>query len=98
MCKEITSPRTEFEYPTPARGTVPAFASLQEAMEFWDTHDTIDVADDLSRAAYTAAKKVAPISIRLEYADRERLRAEAAKMGIGPSTLARIWIEEKLAR
>jgi hypothetical protein len=66
-------------------------------MEFWDTHDTIDFADDLSAATYTPAKKAAPISIRLDHADRVRLKAEARKMGIGPSTLARIWIKERLA-
>ncbi|HET9661895.1 MAG TPA: CopG family antitoxin [Thermomicrobiales bacterium] len=87
----------DFGYPTPARGKVPAFKSLQEEMEFWDTHDTVDFADDLSEATYTPAKKDAPITIRLDFADRTRLKAEAEKMGIGPSTLARIWIKERLA-
>lgn len=87
----------DFGYPTPAHGKVPAFNSIQEEMEFWDTHDTIDLADDLSAAIYTPGKKIAPISVRLDAADRARLRAEAQKMGIGPSTLARIWIKEKLA-
>lgn len=89
--------QVDFGYPTPARGKVPAFNSIQEEMEFWDTHDTIDFADDLSEATYIPAKKEAPISIRLSTSDRARLRAEADKMGIGPSTLARIWIKEKLA-
>lgn len=89
--------QVDFGYPTPARGKVPAFNSIQEEMEFWDTHDTIDFADDLSEATYAPEKKVAPISIRLDPADRARLRAEAEKMGIGPSTLARIWIKERLA-
>ena len=91
------SPAIDFGYPTPARGKVPAFNSIQEEMEFWDTHDTIDFADDLSQAIYTPSKKDALISIRLDSADRVRLRVEAEKMGIGPSTLARIWIKERLA-
>jgi|SRR5688500_2239215 hypothetical protein len=89
--------QNDFGYPTPPRGKVPAFSSIQEEMEFWDTHDTIDFADDLVAATYTPAKKVAPISVRLDHSDRARLKAEAEKMGIGPSTLARIWIKEKLA-
>jgi hypothetical protein len=76
---------------------IPAFNSIQEEMEFWDTHDTIDFADDLSGATYTPAKKDAPISVRLDHSDRVLLKAEAEKMGIGPSTLARIWIKERLA-
>lgn len=89
--------RADFGYPTPARGNIPAFGSIQEEAEFWDTHDTIDFADELSQAIYSPGKKDAPISIRLSFADRARLKAEAEKMGIGPSTLARIWIKEKLA-
>ena len=42
-------------------------------------------------------KKDAVISVRLDRADRIQLKAEADKMGIGPSTLARIWIKERLA-
>lgn len=94
--KQSKNRQNDFGYPTPPRGKVPAFNSIQEEMEFWDTHDTVDFADDLSTATYTPGKKVAPISVRLDYSDRARLKAEAEKMGIGPSTLARIWIKERL--
>lgn len=94
---QLKNRQRDFGYPTPSQGKVPAFSSIQEEMEFWDTHDTIDFADDLSAATYTPAKKDAPITVRLDSSDRARLKDEADKMGIGPSTLARIWIKERLA-
>ncbi len=35
-------PSTDFTYPTPADGPVPAFNSIEEEAEFWDTHDLTD--------------------------------------------------------
>lgn len=38
-----------------------------------------------------------PITLRLEQGDDERLRAEAARLGVKPGTLARIYVRAGLA-
>lgn len=93
-----TQPTVDLGYPTPAHGRIPAFQSIEEEAEFWDTHSVLDFPDEFEYVGFEEprVKKDAPITIRLDSADRARLRAEAEKMGIGPSTLARIWIKEKL--
>jgi hypothetical protein len=94
-----TQPTVDLGYPTPAHGRIPAFQNIEEEAEFWDTHSVLDFPDEFEYVGFEEprAKKDAPITIRLDHADRARLRAEAEKMGIGPSTLARIWIKERLA-
>lgn len=92
-------PTVDLGYPTPALGRIPAFQNIEEEAEFWDTHSVLDFPDEFEYVGFEepSAKKEAPISIRLDRADRLRLKAEAEKMGIGPSTLARIRIKERLA-
>ena len=92
-------PTVDLGYPTEANGKIPAFQNIEEEAEFWDTHSVLDFPDEFEYVGLveTKYKKDSPITIRLDYADRARLRAEAQKMGIGPSTLARIWIKERLA-
>ena len=94
-----TQPTVDLGYPTTAYGRIPAFQSIEEEAEFWDTHSILDFPDEFEYVGFEEprAKKDAPITIRLDNVDRARLKAEAEKMGIGPSTLARIWIKEKLA-
>jgi predicted DNA binding CopG/RHH family protein len=92
-------PTVDLGYPTPAHGRIPAFQSIEQEAQFWDTHSVLDFPDEFEYVGFEEprAKKEAPISVRLDRADRMRLKAEADKMGIGPSTLARIWIKERLA-
>lgn len=92
-------PTVDLGYPTPAHGRIPAFQNIEEEAEFWDTHSVLDFPDEFEYVGFVEprAKKDAPITIRLDRGDRIRLKAEAEKMGIGPSTLARIWIKERLA-
>jgi hypothetical protein len=94
-----TQPTVDLGYPTPAHGRIPEFKNIEEEAEFWDTHSVLDSPDEFEYVGFVPLKpkKDAPISIRLDHADRVRLKAEAEKMGIGPSTLARIWIKERLA-
>jgi len=72
------------------------FASIEEAAEFWDTHDLADYWDlteevefevDLQQRSYLAA--LAP-----ELA--EKLTAEARKRGLFAETLINLWLSEKL--
>jgi hypothetical protein len=92
-------PTVDLGYPTPAYGGIPSFQNIEEEAEFWDTHSILDFPDAIESIEFVPAreKKDAAISVRLDRADRIRLKAAAEKMGIGPSTLARIWIKERLA-
>jgi hypothetical protein len=36
------------------------------------------------------------LTLRLDQADRQALVSHARAMGVGPSTLARIWLKERL--
>jgi predicted DNA binding CopG/RHH family protein len=95
------SPQSEVDlgYPTPAYGGIPSFRNVEEEAAFWDTHSILDFPVAIESIEFIPARdrKDTAISIRLDRSDRTRLKAEAAKMGIGPSTLARIWIKERLA-
>jgi hypothetical protein len=76
---------------------VPEFASRAEEAAFWDTHDVTDYLDELKPVKVRFAKKLSEgITIRLTPAMLERLQAEAQRKGVGPSTLARMWIVEHL--
>jgi predicted DNA binding CopG/RHH family protein len=76
---------------------IPEFQSRQEEAEFWDTHDVTDYLDELKPAKVRFARNLSQgITIRFDPQTLERLRTEAKKKGIGPTTLARMWILERL--
>jgi len=78
-------------------GRIPKFKSIQEEAEFWDTHDTGDFADEFRPVKVKFAKNLSEaLSIRLDTKTLDDLRKQAAKKGIGPTTLARMWILEHL--
>lgn len=80
-----------------AKGRIPEFKSLEEEAEFWDTHDTTDYEDEFRPVRVRFAKNLSqPISIRLDSETLTELRFRAREMGIGPTTLARMWILEHL--
>lgn len=79
------------------RRRIPEFASREQEAEFWDTHELTDYLDELQPAEVRFAKKLSEgITIRLTPAMLQRLQAEARRKGVGPSTLARMWILEHL--
>lgn len=94
--------QTEREQPTRRQRTksrIPRFETVEEAAEFWDTHSVADFADEIEEVAdvifvRAAAKK--GMTVRLEQDTLAALTEQARKMGIGPSTLARMWILERL--
>lgn len=82
------------------KSRIPEFASREEEAEFWDTHDFTDYWDEFE---VVDAKDVAVnknlstgITVRLTPSMLGRLRKQAEGMGIGPSTLARMWIVKHL--
>lgn len=76
---------------------IPEFKSREEEAKFWDTHDTTDFENEFKPAKVRFAKKLSGgINIRLDPETLQTLRSRARKKGVGPTTLARMWILEHL--
>lgn len=73
------------------------FKTLEEEANFWDTHDAIDVFGKDVKVGFHRAPKNETITIRFESDDIQKLRQKADHLGIGPTTLARMLIKEKLS-
>ena len=91
-------PTVDLGYPTEAHGRIPAFNSIEEEAAFWDTHDVTElVGNELQPVEATVGPDLADrLTVRLDRADREALARKAKVLGVGPSTLARMWLRERL--
>jgi predicted DNA binding CopG/RHH family protein len=70
----------------------------QEEADFWDTHDLTDYWDQFQPVKVRFAKNLSSsITVRFDAKDIDALRAEGEKKGIGPTTLIRMWVKERLA-
>ncbi len=82
---------------TATKKTIPDFASREEMAEWFDTHDMADYWDELKPVKVRFAKKLSEgLNIRLDPETLTKLREVAHEKGIGPTTLARVWIMEHL--
>lgn len=83
---------------TTQKSRIPEFKNRQEMAEWFDTHDLADYQDEFKTVQVRFAKNLsAGLNIRLDPHSLEQLRAVAHKKGIGPTTLARMWIKEHLS-
>jgi hypothetical protein len=90
-------PTVDLGYPTEAHGRIPAFANVEEEAAFWDTHDFPDFAKESAPVNVTVGQELAErLTLRLDQGDREKLAQHAREKGIGSTTLARIWLKERL--
>ncbi len=90
-------PTVDLGYPTPAHGRIPAFHNVEEEAEFWDTHDTAEFSEEFTPVEAEVSPELAEkLTLRLDRADRDALARYARQKGIGPSTLARMYIKEHL--
>ena len=90
-------PTVDLGYPTEPHGRIPSFANVEEEAAFWDTHDFTDFLDESEPVQIEVSPELAErLTLRLEQRDRQQLIALAREKGIGPSTLARMWIRERL--
>jgi hypothetical protein len=77
---------------------VPEFATREEEAAFWDTHSLGEYWDSATSVDVRFARSLSRgLTIRLDPATLAALRAEAHAQGMGPTTLARSWIMERLA-
>ena len=85
-----------------AKSRIPKFKNIEEAAEFWDTHDSSEFEDEFEdvtgQVKFVISRPKKAITVRLEEDTLTSLRQKAQEKGVGPSTLARMWILEHLQR
>lgn len=74
------------------------FKTLDEEVHFWDTHNVTDEMNEGTLVGFHQANKTKTITIRFTPKHLRLLREHAFHRGIGPTTLARMWVIEKLSQ
>ena len=78
---------------------IPEFPTLEEEAAFWDTHSTADYEAEFKPVRVRFAKRLSSgVTIRLDPDTLEQLRSLAQEKGIGPTTLIRMWVLERLGK
>lgn len=78
---------------------IPEFTSLEEEAKFWDTHSVTNFEDELEDVDIVvelAKPREETLVLRVQKSTKDALEHVAKKMGITISTLARMWLTEKL--
>ena len=81
----------------PKKDAIPTDVSREELAHFWDTHSVIDYLDELKPAKVRFAKKLEHVlAVRFDSETLTQLETQASRKGIGPTTLVRMWVKERL--
>lgn len=72
------------------------FKTLEEEANFWDKHDAIEILGNNIIVGTHKVPKTDTITIRFQPEHIQILKEKALQLGLGPTTLARMWILEKL--
>ena len=72
------------------------FSSLDEAAEFWDTHDTTDYLDESRPAKVVSEFRGRRYEIEIEPSVAKALRQRARQIGIAPTRLANELLRKQL--
>jgi predicted DNA binding CopG/RHH family protein len=76
---------------------IPQFKNYDEEAKWFETHNVADYQDEFKTVKARFAKNLSEgIHVRLDADTLQNLRKQAHKKGIGPTTLARMWILEQL--
>lgn len=79
------------------KSRIPNFKSYEEEANWWDTHDTTEFEDEFKPVKLEVVKPLIHIlGVRLDAKTIDHLSELGNEMRIGPSTLVRMWIMEKL--
>lgn len=82
-----------------AAGRIPDFKSREEAAEWFDSHDMADYQDEFKSVKVRFAQNLSEgLNIRLDKESLASLREVAHRKGVGPTTLARMWVLEHLRK
>lgn len=81
----------------PPPSKIPNFRNQEEEAAFWDTHDFTEFLNEVRPVKLRVSKQLSEgLTVRLDQHDRLELEKRASEQGIGPSTLVRMWIKERL--
>jgi hypothetical protein len=77
---------------------VPKFNNEQEAGAFWDEHSPLDYPEHFREVEVRFSRPLIKrgLTIKLSEETIEQLREIGKQQGVGPSTLARMWILDHL--
>ena len=79
------------------RKTIPNFKNREEEAKFFETHDMADYQHEFKTVKVKFAKNLSEgITVRFDKPTIEKLREIAHEKGVGPTTLARMWIMDQL--
>ena len=81
------------------KSKIPQFKTREEEAKFWETHSIADFIDELKPVKAHFAKNLSQgITIRFDQSTLNKIRKIANGKGLGPTTLARMWILEHLTQ
>jgi predicted DNA binding CopG/RHH family protein len=89
---------TKIERHREAIEPIPPFKSIEEEAQFWDSHSVVGEIDEGTLVGFHRSRKSGSLTVRLQPDDIQRIREEASQLGVGPTTLVRMWILEHLKR
>lgn len=81
------------------KNRIPDFKNRQELAKFWDTHDIADYLDELKpvKIKFELEKpRDEAIVVRVQSGIKQQLERVAKRKGLNISSLARMWLLEKL--
>ncbi|HEX8129965.1 MAG TPA: CopG family antitoxin [Pyrinomonadaceae bacterium] len=71
------------------------FTSIEEAAEFWDTHDSADYEEYMRDVECQVNIKRRTYMVSLDSELYSKLRIIAKERGVKPETLVNLWLQEK---
>ncbi len=81
------------------KSRIPKFKTYEEEATFWDTHEFTEFEDELEEVEMIfdlAKPKEETLILRLQKETKEKLEKEAKKKGLSTSSLARLWLTQRL--
>lgn len=80
------------------KDTIKPFKHLDKEANFWNSHSVVDEINDNTLVSFHQANITHTITIRFEPKHLQILRNEALQRDIGQTTLARMWVLERLRK
>lgn len=87
--------------PPQSPSRIPEFSSIQEAAEFWDTHDSTEFEDEWEPVEVEVPLEVTSVfflEVEFDRATWDQLRDYARARGLSRSALAKEWVMAGFAR
>lgn len=84
---------------TKKTNNIPKFKTIEEEAHFWDTHDFTDFESELEDVEIMFEldqPRDETLVLRLQKKFKDQLQRVARSKGLNVSTLARMWLTEKL--